>query len=154
MRLIQPADEARWFLYSEDPDKPPDKRERVEFKIRRLPSGKAKEIDVRIHGRTRKTYFRKGSQVIEYDVEKLDAAEAEKAAYVLMDSRNADLPASDVPSLASQAIDGWIRLDGRWTPDVAREAFSAVPGLATWLLKRAHTLEAAMLEDEEGKGGS
>ena len=120
--------------------------------VRRIPADVAKEIEDDVFGTTRKVKVKKGVQLIDHDPERSEEVVKRKAAYALVDSfGNAELPAEDVPALDG-AVDGFVKLDGRWSPEVKAQVFAAHPDIAIAAVQCAEKLEAKAVEDEEGKG--
>jgi hypothetical protein len=148
MRLITSDKQGEWFVHSKDEKT----GERMEYQIRRIPAGKAKEIEIRHLGKKRHSTWKKGVRVIEHDVDQGEAVVKEKAAYALIDSKGCELPAEDVPSLSGVTPkDGYVTLDGHWSDAVKAEVFEAVPALALWIVEQSGKLETSALEDEAGK---
>lgn len=153
MRLATPADKGEWFVFTEDERS----REKAEFEIRRVPAAVEREIEVEVLGRKRQAKFKKGVQLVDYDLDQSEEITYRKAAYALVGSRGADLPWADIPALLPGPEDdpqGFVRLDGRWTADVKRQVFEAFPAIAVWIVKKANGLDAQAREDEEGKGAT
>lgn len=151
MRLITSDKQGEWFVHSVDEKT----KERMEYQIRRIPAGKAKEIEIRLLGHKRESTWRQGARVVVHDVVKSEAVIVEKAAYALLDSKGCELPAECVPSLTDVTPkDGYVLLDGHWSDAVKAEAFAAVPELALWVVEQAGKLQAQAQEDEAGKAAS
>lgn len=155
MRLAAPADRGEWFTFTTD-----DHGERAEFQIRRIPASVDRRIEADVLGIKRQVKFKRGAQILDYEVDRSQEITFRKAVYALVESRGAELPVADVPLLA-HAGEGTITgagafatLDGHWTDEVKRQVFDAFPPIALWVVEKAQSLDARAREDEEGKGGT
>lgn len=149
MKLAVAAAQGEWFVWSEDKKT----GEKVQFEIRRIPAEEAKRIEREVLGHKRQAKYKKGVQLIDYDVDESEEISYRKAAYALLNSRGgAELPADEIPAIASSAGATHVTLDGQWSPEVKRQAFQAFPSIATWVVEKAEQLDARAAEEEEGKG--
>lgn len=151
MRLATHADQGEWFPFTEDKKT----GEKVEFEVRRIPAAVAKQIENEILGHKRQSKWKKGVQLVDYEVERSEEITLRKAMYALRNSRGgAELPASDVPALPAPGDDpsAFVKLDGRWSDEVKRQVFEAFPHIPLFVVEKAEGLDAKAKEEEEGKG--
>lgn len=159
MRLISltdAKDNGSWFTFSKDGAGNPA----IEFKVRRVPGAKEREIEFRILGYKAALRHRRGEALQELDMRKLGDVNVEKAVYALVDSRGCEI---DVQTDVDAQLFGKelgtpvkvgeeISLDTRWTDPLRERVLSEMDALVTWVGRKTKQLEATETEDEEGKG--
>lgn len=145
------------------------------FKIRRMPDGKARELQYGIQGRKSTIAFKNGGSEIANDAEKNVALRLAKAAWCLLDSRNiehavgdaaglkewrqalgisGDVPATapDAPARFDISIGVDFSMDGHWTPAAKNLYLPDCEPIVAFLLKESDKLGVEVAEDEAGKG--
>lgn len=151
MRLVSRADKTERLALTKDRKT----GEEAGMLVRRIPAAVTEEIELDVLGHKRQAKYKKGVQLIDYDVARSKEITRRKAMYALVDSYGkAELPAEDVPALSASAQDGFVVLDGHWTDEVKRQVFEAYPQMAVDVVSKADELDAQALEEEEGKGWS
>jgi hypothetical protein len=130
--------------------------ETVEFRIRRVPDGKARELNYLIFGRkiSYKTDKEEKDKFLRFNVA--------RASYALVDSKNAEFEVGDeaVAETYGQLFGKEVKTgdvlshDGRWTDEVKRYVLSDYVRLMDWILEKADSLEKAGQEDEEAARGN
>jgi hypothetical protein len=123
------------------------------FLIRRIPLGKAQEIEYRHTGRKRDLNIRKST--MPWDIEQTTAANQDLAAYALVDSEGAEIDVT-TEALATAMGEGvkvgdMVSLDGKLSDKVKAALLDEVP-ITGWILEKSATLHVKAKEEEEGKG--
>lgn len=159
MRLLTLTSETavgEWFTFSKTQDGKPA----IEFRVRRVPGAKEREIEYGILGYKAALRHRRGEALQDLDMQKLDRVNRAKAAYCLVDSRGCEIDLaneSDVELFSRELkspvqLGALVNLDGRWTDGLRDRVLEELGPLVTWLGRRVKDLDAAETEDEEGKG--
>lgn len=139
--LVPPdADEGRWFAW----------KGKAEFKVRRVPRAKLRELEIQSYGREHTFLAGGGSK---FDRVKVDRYTTRKAVYALLDSRNVQIPRA---LLAGTELEGappdhsisltTVTLDGKWTDQVKEIVFRET-GLATLIVQWADEMSEIAAEE-------
>jgi hypothetical protein len=147
-------DQGQWFTFLEADG------ERVRFRIRRVPEGKSREIEIRHRGRRTEVVHRRGEQVTGTDLEKLIDEVWEKARFALLDSERAEIEAAD--DLAAESYTKalgrpvkageMVLLDGAWTDAVKDLVFSEYSALVSWINERSQELGGLRAAEDAALG--
>lgn len=130
--------------------------EKVSLRVRRLPPAEERRIDSKHFGQKRRiTYATKGIQQ-DLDMDAQAKANAEKAAYCLVDSEGFELEvagqeaASRLGSILGEKLEVGrvVRLDGRWSDALKTLVFASLPDLVDFIGGRARKLRG---DDEDAE---
>ena len=131
-----------------------------ELLIRRVPSGKLNELSYRHFGKKQRVLYKKGGAIQDHNAEQVVAFGLAKAAFALLESKNAEVQADGESAPELSKLLGFpvepgqrVVLDGNW----GRAGFGAyvlelVPGLAAFVNRSADSLAKIEREDEDELG--
>lgn len=167
LKMTQDADAGQWFAFCTEEKKDAagatmlDAKgvpvtETVEFRIRRVPDSKARELNYLIFGR--KVSYRTDKE----EKDKFLRFNIARAAYALIDSRNCEFEVGDEATAETYAqilgsevkVGALVSHDGRWNDELKRFIFSDYVSLMDWILAKADGLQKAGQEDEEAARGN
>ena len=157
MQLIkQGSTEGRWFEFRESARAMGSPEERTSadlacFRVRRIPTQFDRTTYTDVYGAKQELRRRRGEVVTETDPLKSQEYTLRLAAYALVDSFEAEVPAEIVAAAGVQA-EGMTKLDGRWSDAVKRAVFGELPALASWVVQCASSLNASAAEEESQLG--
>lgn len=134
----------------------------IEFKIRKIPTGKKLEIERRHRGHSRKVkLFRSGDAEVTRELDQEVGSGLEQSVFGLLDSKGCKIEIVDEE--AAKLYRGYLKddlikpgdvvtLDGRWTQEL-REDFllEYLDDVAAWIVARADEIGRAAAKEELGK---
>jgi len=150
------TDPGEWFVWREESP------EKVEVKVRRLPPAEERRIDLRHFGKKRQiTYSKKGAQQ-DLDMLAQDAANREKAAYCLVDTRGFEVEVAGPEAAVNLAgilgakleVGQTVAFDGKWTDALKETVFAGLPDLVDWIGITAKKLMGQDDEEESEASGN
>ena len=144
LKLLSKKDQ-EWFPFKTEDGE-------CRFLVRRIPLGKAQEVEIRHGGRKREVNVRRGT--MPWDTEQTTAANHELAVFALVDSEGAEIDVTTA-TLAEALGDGvsigdLVSLDGKLTDKVKGALLEEVP-LTRWILEKSAKLHTRAKEEEEGE---
>jgi hypothetical protein len=153
MKLASSKTEA-WFPYQVE-GAPKDETP-AQFKIRRIPAAKAREVELVTVGRKRVIRLRnQKNQEIDFDVDKNAEGNRELAVWALLDAKDATTFVETealAKALGIPVGTDDVPLDGRLSSEAVKVALlDEIPGLTNWVLARSASMHAKVVEEAEGK---